>query len=106
MPGMYARVWEYDVPVSSLDAFVAAYGPDGAWARLFARGPGFLGTELFRSTDLALRFLTVDRWADEEAWQTFLRSHRAAYDALDAELTVVGAHEWPLLDGVSAEHLP
>jgi quinol monooxygenase YgiN len=69
---MYMRVWEYKVEAGQVDDFIAAYGPAGASARLFARAEGYGGTELFRDVDKAGRFLTVDRWADAARWDAFL----------------------------------
>jgi heme-degrading monooxygenase HmoA len=51
---------------------------------LFAGSPGFLGTELFASSSEPGRYLTVDRFTDEAAWQAFLAEHREAYARLDA----------------------
>jgi heme-degrading monooxygenase HmoA len=46
---MFVRVWEYDVVPASAEEFQRAYGSAGAWAQLFRRADGFVGTELFRS---------------------------------------------------------
>ncbi len=100
---MHVRVWTYDVPADRLQDFIDAYGADGPWARLFGRGRGYLGTELFRSTDGAARFVTLDRWVDEGAWRSFLERHQQAYDALDAELAGLGAVERPLLEGPAGD---
>src|SRR3954453_4667863 len=51
MAHVYIRVWEYRIDAEHVEAFLAAYGSDGEWARLFQRGPGYVGTELYRSTD-------------------------------------------------------
>lgn len=37
----FVRIWEYEVMGNA----VAAYGADGEWAQLFARGTGYLGAE-------------------------------------------------------------
>jgi heme-degrading monooxygenase HmoA len=84
--GELVRLWEYDVRPAKVAAFVAAYGPDGDWARLFAGADGYLGTELFCSTSTATRFVTVDRWSSAEKWAAFLGRASAAYDELDDEL--------------------
>ena len=68
---MFCRVWEYDVPADSIAGFTDAYGPAGDWARLFARADGFVRTELYRNTDTPARFVTVDVWSSEAAWQAF-----------------------------------
>ena len=45
----YIVVWEFQVKAECEAEFVAAYGPDGEWARLFRRSPEFLGIELLGS---------------------------------------------------------
>ncbi len=45
----YIVVWEFQVKTECEAEFVAAYGPDGEWARLFMRSPEFLGVELLGS---------------------------------------------------------
>jgi quinol monooxygenase YgiN len=96
---VYVRVWEYEVTADHVDAFVAAYGAEGAWARLFRADPGFLGTELHRRTDDVTRFVTVDRWRDHGAWRDFLEGYRATYDRLDKTLTHLSAAQRCLLEG-------
>jgi heme-degrading monooxygenase HmoA len=95
---MYVRVWEYDVPPGRVGDFVAAYGPEGDWARLFRGGEGFLGTELYADVTAEGRFMTVDRWSDESAWGAFLDAQRAAYEALDRRLETLGADERRLVE--------
>jgi hypothetical protein len=102
---VYVRVWEYDVPHEHVDAFVAAYGSDGPWVRLFRQGSGYVGTDLFRLADGGGSFLTVDRWVDEGDWTRFLDQFREAYEALDARLEGLAATERPLVQG-TADHLP
>ena len=76
MACVYVRVWEYEVAADHIDAFLAAYGAEGEWARLFRTGGGFLGTELYRSADDQRRFVTVDRWRDQGDWRDFLEESR------------------------------
>ena len=95
---MYVRVWEYDVTADHVDAFVAAYDAEGDWARLFRRGDGYLGTELFRSTGDAGRFVTVDRWTAEAAWRAFLDEWGESYAQLDARLTPLSASQRPVVE--------
>lgn len=88
---MKIRVWRYDVRAESTEDFARIYGPDGAWARLFSRADGFVGTELYKAVDRPSRYLTVDAFADDASWQRFLLEHRVAYDDLDrqtSELTL------------------
>jgi heme-degrading monooxygenase HmoA len=80
----YSIVWEFRVPLERVPDFEAAYGPDGAWARLFARAAGFIEVELLRSTQQEGRYLTIDRWESRAAFEAFLAQFAAEYKELDA----------------------
>ena len=80
---MIALVWRFEVRDSERTAFEAAYGPGGAWARLFAKSGGFRGTELLRSPDGS--YLTLDVWRSRGDFDAFLADHGPAYEALDTE---------------------
>lgn len=77
---MRVILWRYRVHPRARSDFEATYGPAGAWAELFARAPGFLGTELMRDSE---SYLTIDRWRDAADFEAFRAAHRADYDALD-----------------------
>ncbi len=79
------RVWEYEVAASSADEFERVYGADGPWAQLFSSSSGYEGTELFVSVSRPGRYLTLDRFSNEGAWQQFLADHQDAYLRLDAQ---------------------
>jgi heme-degrading monooxygenase HmoA len=91
---MHVIVWTYEVPAESRAAFEAAYGPNGSWALLFARAPGFVGVELLH--DGGGRYATLDRWRDEAAFAAFKADHQAAYDALDTQCAALTASEHKL----------
>jgi heme-degrading monooxygenase HmoA len=74
----FIAVFLYELEPAAAERFSAAYGPDGESARFFARGDGYLGTELWRSS-MSGEYLVVDRWTSEAAYQTFLRAHEADY---------------------------
>jgi heme-degrading monooxygenase HmoA len=93
------RVWEYDVPEASRAEFERVYGTDGGWAQLLSSSDGFRGTELFASLSHPGRYLTVDRFTDEDAWRAFLAEHRAAYDRLDAATEALTTDERELAGG-------
>ena len=78
---MILILWRYTVRPAARADFVRTYGPAGAWAALFARGEGFLGTGLWRGPGDT--FLTVDRWRRAADFEAFMAGHRAAYEALD-----------------------
>jgi heme-degrading monooxygenase HmoA len=96
---VYVRVWEYDVPPTNTDAFVAAYDGDGDWAQLFKLSPAYLGTDLFRSVDGTNHFVTVDRWSDEIGWQAFLEQRRDDYAALGSRLAGLASGGRAVLEG-------
>ncbi len=79
----YIVVWEYQVKRDCEGEFVAAYGPDGEWARLFRRSPEFLGVELLGSVGNSSRFFTLDHWSSATALEMFLAANATAYDVLD-----------------------
>jgi heme-degrading monooxygenase HmoA len=72
----FAAVFLYDVDPGGHDAFAAVYGPDGEWARFFAPGDGYLGTELLRSGD---RYVLIDRWSTRAAYEAFLAANADEY---------------------------
>jgi quinol monooxygenase YgiN len=98
---VFVRVWEFEVPSDRVVAFVAAYAADGAWGELFGRAAGYLGTELYRDSARAGRFLTIDRWQHEQDWRSFLEAAGSAYAELDARLEGLAASERSLFEGSS-----
>jgi quinol monooxygenase YgiN len=56
---------------------------------------------LYRDTARADRFLTIDRWQDEQAWRSFLNAFGPAYEFLDAQLDGLAAAERSLFEGSS-----
>ena len=98
---MFVRVWAYEVPGDRTEAFIAAYESDGAWGELFGRAAGFLGTEFYRDAAGADRFLTIDRWRDEQDWRLFLHTFGPAYESLDTQLEGLAVAERLLFEGSS-----
>jgi quinol monooxygenase YgiN len=80
---LFIRIWQFRVASDKADEFREAYGPEGAWAALFRRETGFLGTELLQSATHPNVFLTIDSWDSPEAWAAFLRTWGDDYLALD-----------------------
>jgi heme-degrading monooxygenase HmoA len=87
----HVRLWRFEVPVEHEERFLAAYRPDGDWARLFASAPGFIRTELWRDDSGA--YLTADHWQSLEAFERFQASQGEDYRRLDAELEGVAGIE-------------
>jgi len=82
-PNMFVILWQFDIAEEKVSAFEEAYGPTASWARLFGRSSEYLGTELLRDAYVPGRFVTVDRWENEEAFRAFRATHDADYEALD-----------------------
>jgi heme-degrading monooxygenase HmoA len=81
---MYVIVWSYETAPGAQDAFRAAYAADGDWARLFAKGAGFVGTSLYGDASAPQAFLTLDRWESAAAHAAFMAAFASEYAALDA----------------------
>ncbi len=88
---MLRGVWEYEVRGGRAEAFTAACAADGAWGELAGRASGLSGTELSRDSARADRFLTIDRWQDEQHWRSFLNASGCAYEAPGARLEGLAA---------------
>lgn len=88
---LFVILWRFrSAPGRDLD-FERAYGAGGDWARFFAAGPGYLGTDLLRGADGV--YITIDRWTGEEAYEAFRREHRDRYEAIDRTCEALTAEE-------------
>ena len=81
---MIEIVWEFVVKEEARGQFELAYGPGGAWSKLFARSPGFRGTTLLRDTKNPRRYLAIDLWDTEAEREQVLTERKAEYSSLDA----------------------
>ena len=82
---MYEIFWEYEVRPAQVAAFESLYGADGECARLSGRADGYVETLLFRETGRPTRYLTVDRWQSQAAFDAFVEATSSAYAALDRQ---------------------
>lgn len=89
----FVVVWEFRVRPERVADFVTLYNADGAWARLFERADGFLGTHLMRDESAPTRFVTIDRWRDATCYEAFQWRHQKDYDALDRQGAPLVEHE-------------
>ena len=80
---MYCYLWRYRVRAEKLAEFRAAYGPDGDWARLFRRDPGYVRTILLQDADDPARFMTLDFWTSKLACQAFRQTYSEEFEAID-----------------------
>jgi heme-degrading monooxygenase HmoA len=90
---MFVVVWQFEIAEDKIASFEAAYSPDGAWAQLFRTSPEYLGTELLRDAYITGNYLTIDRWASEEAFRAFRKNHDAEYETLDRACDKLTSHE-------------
>ena len=81
----FAAVWEFWVLAEDAERFEAVYGSLGAWAKLFRSDPAYGGTRLIRDESEARRYLTLDFWASQGAYDLFKQARAAEYRVLDAE---------------------
>ncbi len=81
---MIEIVWEFVVKEEARGQFELAYGPGGAWSKLFGRAPGFRGTTLLRDMKDPRRYLAIDLWDTEAQREQMLIEHMTEYDDLNA----------------------
>jgi heme-degrading monooxygenase HmoA len=81
---MVEIIWEFVVKEEARGQFELAYGPGGAWSKLFARYPGFRGTTLLRDTKNPRRYLAIDLWETEAQREQVLAERKAEYSNLAA----------------------
>lgn len=81
---MIEIIREFIVKEDVRGVFELAYGPGGAWSKLFAGCPGFRGTTVMRDTKDPRRYLTIDVWDSETQWDQALLEGAAEYANLEA----------------------
>ena len=82
---MYVIIWEYQVRAESVEGFEEIYSATGAWARLFQKSKGYLGTELLANESQPHRYITIDRWRSSSDYESFLAESKSEYERLDAQ---------------------
>lgn len=90
---MFVVVWQFEIAEDKIAAFEAAYGPDGAWSKLFRSSPEYHGTELLRDAYVPGSYLTIDRWSSEDAFRAFRKDHDPDYETLDRSCDALTARE-------------
>jgi hypothetical protein len=69
---------EFEVKPGSEDRFLSAYGPNGAWVRLFQRDPHFRGIQLRRDPARPLFSFAIDLLGfRDRLYNQFLETNRA-----------------------------
>lgn len=93
---MYVIEWVFLPEPGREDDFVAAYGPDGVWMKLFRCGDGFMGTELRALPEQPGWFRTIDCWESMEKYLAFREQYAARYAEIDAACAALTAREVPV----------
>ena len=81
---MYVIIWEYQVRADQIAGFEEIYSATGAWAKLFQKSKGYLGTELLSDERNPYRYITIDRWRSSWDYESFLAEWKSEYENLDA----------------------
>jgi len=79
----YTCLWEFIVEPQHVKEFERHYGPQGSWVELFRQAPGFIQTLLLRDSTDPRRFVTIDRWENDEAYRRFRSQFSRQYADLD-----------------------
>ena len=79
----YTYLWEFVVESEHVDDFERHYGPQGSWVQLFRQAAGYIDTLLLRDSTNPQRFITIDRWENEEAYREFRTEFSQQYATLD-----------------------
>ena len=82
---MFIILWKFHAIPESRSEFESIYSPNGAWAQLFKKGTGYLGTELLRDAAHAHVYITLDRWASKRDYESFYSHYEREYRVLDAK---------------------
>jgi heme-degrading monooxygenase HmoA len=90
---MFVILWQFDIAEDRIAGFEEAYGPSGSWSRLFSRSNAYLGTELLKDAYVPGRYVTVDRWINEDAFRAFRAEYDADYETLDRSCDAFTASE-------------
>lgn len=93
MTPRYTYVWEFQVAPEHVATFIQHYGPDGSWAELFRRAPGYIETLLLEDPSMPGRYVTVDRWENAAASESFRERYGDAYAELDRLCEVLTVDE-------------
>ena len=80
---MIEIISEFVVKEEARGQFELAFGPGGAWSKLFARCDGFRGSTLLRDTQHPRRYLMIDIWDSLAQREQALAERAAEYAELE-----------------------
>ena len=80
---MIEIVREFVVKDEARGQFELAFGPGGAWSKLFAKSAGFRGTTALREVTNARRYIIIDLWDSEDQQAQAIFEHQEEYSDLE-----------------------
>lgn len=83
---MIQIIWQYVVRSEACAHFELAYGPGGAWSKLFSSAPGFRGISLLRDQNDSNRYLALEMWDSEASRHGALAEQAQVAAALETSL--------------------
>ena len=86
-------VWEFRPRPEKLGEFERVYGPNGDWAQLFRRSPGYIRTELHQNPNSSGYYFTLDFWQSQSAFEELKQQNALAYKALDEKCSSLTEEE-------------
>jgi heme-degrading monooxygenase HmoA len=90
---MHVVTWRFRVKPEHISEFKEAYGPAGAWAKLFGRAHGFVKTDLLPHQASPVEFTTVDYWRSKNDYERFKAAYQQEYDRLDRQFGALTTRE-------------
>ena len=84
---MIEIVEEFVVGDEARGRFELAYGPGGAWSKLFGPSQGFRGTMLMRDIESPGRYLSIEVWDTLEEREQARTEREVAFSDLQADLS-------------------
>ena len=79
----FAYIWQYKIKPTNRSDFLAAYQPNGEWARLFSRDPSYIETVLLRDDEDENRYVTIDYWRCKADRDSFRKRFSIEFEDLD-----------------------
>ena len=90
---MHIIIWEFLVKAGSEKKFEALYKNDGEWAQFFRGSEDYISTELYRELGNADWYTTIDKWKSQDAYESFIESHKKEYQEIDKRGKKLTEHE-------------
>ncbi|MCX7707474.1 MAG: antibiotic biosynthesis monooxygenase [Anaerolineae bacterium] len=83
---MIEIIREFVVHEEARGRFELAFGPGGAWSRLFGRAAGFRGITVLRDIENRRRYLMFEAWDSDAHRRRALAEHETEGARLEADL--------------------